>query len=266
MFLVLHFHDELLAVLVRAIHIVNQTSVALKYGQQFFVEELDVLHLAFAVQQGIEEVYQQVFIDFLPEDALEAHIGKWVYELCHGLSAFIDFTDAKLMISREIQRDYYGILYFPRQKSFRFLCSSTYSQQKSKFFLCIQILYPYICCVLMNNKGRHIGKERFEDIIPYWNLDNFMHKDNKQENAHVIVIYLPGWQFIYRLAWAFVYYLCRAVESLNKVIHNGSHASFLYMNACFGDEQAKKYNTNEKSSFIIWIDFHGSICIRSNLF
>ena len=104
--------------------------------------------LAFTVQQGIEEVYQQVFVDFLPEDALEAHIGKRVYELCHGLSAFIDFIDAKLMISREIQRDYYGILFFPRQKSFRFLCSSTYFQQKSKFFLRIQILSPYICCVL----------------------------------------------------------------------------------------------------------------------
>ena len=52
------------------------------------------------------------------------------------------------MISREIQRDYYGILFFPRQKSFRFLCSSTYFLQKSQFFLCFQILSPYICPVL----------------------------------------------------------------------------------------------------------------------
>ena len=43
---------------------------------------------------------------------------------------------------------------------------------------------PYGC------KGRHIGKERFEDIILYWNLDNSFAQGNKQKNAHADVIYL----------------------------------------------------------------------------
>ena len=46
-----------------------------------FVQQRDTFHLAFAFQQGIQEIKQQVLVDFLTEDALEAHIGKGIDEL-----------------------------------------------------------------------------------------------------------------------------------------------------------------------------------------
>ena len=72
MLLVLHLHDKLLAFLVRAIHVINQAAVFLIDRKQFLIKEMNVLHLPLAVQQGIEEVNQQVLVDFLTEDALEA--------------------------------------------------------------------------------------------------------------------------------------------------------------------------------------------------
>ena len=76
MLLVLHLHDKLLAFLVRAIHVINQAAVFLIDRKQFLIKEMNVLHLPLAVQQGIEEVNQQVLVDFLTEDALEATSAK----------------------------------------------------------------------------------------------------------------------------------------------------------------------------------------------
>ena len=50
------------------------------------------------------------------------------------------------------------------------------------------------------------------------------------KNAHVDVIYLSQGGKLYHLAWAIVYYSTRAVESLNKVIRNSSHAFSLCLN------------------------------------
>ena len=83
MLFVLHLHDELFVVFIRAIHIVNQSAVFLKYRKQFLIQEFDVLHLPLSVQQGVEEVNQQILVDFLPEDALETHIRKRINELSH---------------------------------------------------------------------------------------------------------------------------------------------------------------------------------------
>ena len=78
----------------------------------------------------------------------------------------------------------------PSLPSFVFMFCSLFSKKSVKTLVYLSYSF-YFCRVPVRNGDRHIGKERFEDIIPYWNLDNFMHKDNKQENAHVIVIYLP---------------------------------------------------------------------------
>ena len=86
---VLHFDDKLFATLVRAIDVVDQSTVFFVGREQFLVEKTDVFHLSFAFQQGIEEVDEQVFVDFLPEDALEAHVGKGIDESCHVSTSFV---------------------------------------------------------------------------------------------------------------------------------------------------------------------------------
>ena len=145
------------------------------------------------------------------------------------------------MISREIQRDYYGILFFPRQKSFRFLCSSTSFQQKSKFFLCIQILYPYICCVLTVVRTDILVKSvlKILSLVGIWTISK--NEDNKQETLTLLLytclmaVYIPiGVGYCLLL-------ILRQSRASNKVILNSSYALFLYMNACFGDWRAKNY-------------------------
>ena len=81
MLLVLHLHDKLLAFLVRAIHVVNQAAVFLIDRKQFLIKEMDVLHLPLAVQQGIEEVYQQVLVDFLTKMRLKPTSVKGLMNL-----------------------------------------------------------------------------------------------------------------------------------------------------------------------------------------
>ena len=48
LFTVLHFHDELLARLIRAIHVVNHTPILGKVRQQVFVQECDVRYPLFS--------------------------------------------------------------------------------------------------------------------------------------------------------------------------------------------------------------------------
>ena len=88
MFLILHFHDELLSIFIRAIDVVDQCAVVVVEGHLFFVEKPDVFHLPFAFQQGVQKVDQHGFVDLLSEDQLEAYVGKGVDEFWHGLLSF----------------------------------------------------------------------------------------------------------------------------------------------------------------------------------
>ena len=58
---------------------------------------MNVLHLPLALQQRVEEVNQQVFVDFLPEDALEAHVGEGVDELSYGFLLLYSVLPTKIM-------------------------------------------------------------------------------------------------------------------------------------------------------------------------
>ena len=76
----LHFHDELLAVLVGAVYVVDDAPVSLEAGHQLFVEEAYVLDVLLAGEQTVEEVYEQVLVYLLSEDALETYVCEWVDE------------------------------------------------------------------------------------------------------------------------------------------------------------------------------------------
>ena len=42
-----------------------------------------------AHKQTVKEVYQQIFVDFLPEDALEAHVRERIDKPCHCVKSFL---------------------------------------------------------------------------------------------------------------------------------------------------------------------------------
>ena len=81
---ILHFYDEPLAVLVLAVDVVNATSVVSCRRQLFLVEEGDVDNPFLALQQVVQEINKEVLVDLLPEDALEAHIRKWIDKSSHS--------------------------------------------------------------------------------------------------------------------------------------------------------------------------------------
>ena len=54
------------------------------FAQNLFVQELNVVDVPFAHEEAVEEIYQQILVDFLPEDALKAHVGEGIDELCHS--------------------------------------------------------------------------------------------------------------------------------------------------------------------------------------
>ena len=85
---VLHLYDELLPVFIGAVNIVDAAAVFDGFALNLFVQETDVADVLFACKETVEEIYQQVFVDFLSKDAFEANIGEWVDEFRHGGFSF----------------------------------------------------------------------------------------------------------------------------------------------------------------------------------
>ena len=81
---VLDFHDEPLAVLVLAVDVVDATSVVSRCRQLLLVEEGDVDDPFLALQQVVQEINEEVLVDLLPEDALEAHVREWIDKTSHS--------------------------------------------------------------------------------------------------------------------------------------------------------------------------------------
>lgn len=49
--------------------------------------------MALADEQGVEEVYQDIFVDLLPKYLLESEISERVYECSHRDSSFGKYND-----------------------------------------------------------------------------------------------------------------------------------------------------------------------------
>ena len=70
----LHFHQKILAPLVRAVDIEHGTAVIFLRAQMFRIEIGDVLDLLASLQEGVEETDKQVLVDFCPKKFLEREI------------------------------------------------------------------------------------------------------------------------------------------------------------------------------------------------
>ena len=60
-------------------------------------------------------------------------------------------------------------------------------QKIGKILCFFHFLSSYFCRVPAGSRGRHTDKERFEDIILYWNLDNSFAQGNKQETLTLLL-------------------------------------------------------------------------------
>ena len=76
---VLHLDDEALAALVHAVYVEYGLALDGAVGEVLAVEVLEVGYDLLALEEGVEEVYEQVFVDLLAEDALEAEVREEAY-------------------------------------------------------------------------------------------------------------------------------------------------------------------------------------------
>ena len=81
---ILHFHDELLTVLVLAVDVVDAAAVVGRDAQLLLVEEGDINDPFLAFQQVVQEINKEVLADLLSEDALEAHVREWIDKSSHS--------------------------------------------------------------------------------------------------------------------------------------------------------------------------------------
>lgn len=80
------------------------------------------------------------------------------------------------------------------------LCFSTCFSKKSAKSFVFHFLSSYFCRVPAGSRGRHTDKERFEDIILYWNLDNSFAQGNKQKTLTLMLYACSMWSSLY-IVW-----------------------------------------------------------------
>ena len=81
------------------------------------------------------------------------------------------------------------------------LCFSTcFFKKKSAKSFVFHFLSSYFCRVPAGSRGRHTDKERFEDIILYWNLDNSFAQGNKQKTLTLMLYACSMWSSLY-IVW-----------------------------------------------------------------
>ena len=80
------------------------------------------------------------------------------------------------------------------------LCFSTCSSKNRQNPLFFHFLSSYFCRVPAGSRGRHTDKERFEDIILYWNLDNSFAQGNKQKTLTLMLYACSMWSSLY-IVW-----------------------------------------------------------------
>ena len=80
------------------------------------------------------------------------------------------------------------------------LCFSTCFFKKSAKSVVFHFLSSHFCRVPAGSRGRHTDKERFEDIILYWNLDNSFAQGNKQKTLTLMLYACSMWSSLY-IVW-----------------------------------------------------------------
>ena len=104
----LHLHQEVLPLLVLAIHVEHGTAVVFLRAQTLRVEVGDVPHHFLPVQQRVEEADEQLLVDFRTEQLLESEVGIKVHVSfddafrTHGLDCLYGLPEANLGINREL--------------------------------------------------------------------------------------------------------------------------------------------------------------------
>ena len=80
-----------------------------------------------------------------------------------------------------------------------FMFFNLFLQKTAKSFV-FHFLSSYFCRVPAGSRGRHTDKERFEDIILYWNLDNSFAQGNKQKTLTLMLYACSMWSSLY-IVW-----------------------------------------------------------------
>ena len=61
--------------------VVNDAPFLFVVRQLFLIHEAEIFYPLFAREEFVEKVHQQILVDFLAEDALEAHIGERINKM-----------------------------------------------------------------------------------------------------------------------------------------------------------------------------------------
>ena len=86
--LILHFHDDFLARVRGAIDVVYQSTCIFPFRKLFVIQKGEVGYYTLAFQQVVQEIYQQIFGQFLTEDFFEPVIGERIDKLSHNVRFF----------------------------------------------------------------------------------------------------------------------------------------------------------------------------------
>lgn len=80
----MHLNDEMFSIVGFTINVKDAATQIFCICQLLFVLEGDIPDMHFVNQQVVQETNQQVFAEFLSEEAFEAPIGKGVNIFTHG--------------------------------------------------------------------------------------------------------------------------------------------------------------------------------------
>ena len=86
---VLHFHDDMVAGVGRAIDVVDHAALVVGVSQLFLVVVEYIGDAPFAFEQVVEKINEQWLAELLPENAFESPVSEGVDEFSHNLQCFV---------------------------------------------------------------------------------------------------------------------------------------------------------------------------------
>ncbi len=101
----LHLDDEVIALSVLAINVVNSFALVFTCSQLLCVAKIEVSNGVIQRQQGIEEIFQQRFTGFFAKNLLEAKVCEWVEVTCFYTYYY---TTAYTHILRFLRSDFFA--------------------------------------------------------------------------------------------------------------------------------------------------------------
>ena len=97
----MHFYDNVFLLVCFAVYVVDKRTVIFKESRLLLVKKRNVCDVFLAKKQAVQEINNQRFGYFLPEDSLESNVSEWVYEFCHNRSLLVSYAEVQLILCKD---------------------------------------------------------------------------------------------------------------------------------------------------------------------